>query len=189
MVADNVDRVLAAGAGSNGGIFKAMEDLPGATAFGVDVNQCPQAPGLVMDNVEKKHRRRDREWRSRASSRATSRRSRRSASPEGGMTLTGLEPGRQEVRAALIADYPDVIAKVKAIRDEIVIGRAQDRRPDEARQVEAQRPARWLRSSSKRSASSSATARLVANDHVDLAVERGEDPRRHGRERRRQDRR
>jgi hypothetical protein len=31
--------------GSNGGIFKAMEDLEGATAFGVDVNQCPQAPG------------------------------------------------------------------------------------------------------------------------------------------------
>ena len=54
MVAENADRVLAAGAGSNGGIFKAMEDLPGANAFGVDVNQCLQAPGIVMDNVEKK---------------------------------------------------------------------------------------------------------------------------------------
>ena len=54
MVADNADRVLAAGAGSNGGIFKAMEDLDGATAFGVDVNQCPQAPGMIMDNIEKK---------------------------------------------------------------------------------------------------------------------------------------
>ena len=54
MVADNVDRVLAAGAGSNGGIFKAMEDLEGATAFGVDVNQCPQAPGTIVDNAIKR---------------------------------------------------------------------------------------------------------------------------------------
>ena len=54
MVADGADRILAAGAGSNGGIFKAMQDAPGANAFGVDVNQCPQAPGVVMDNVEKK---------------------------------------------------------------------------------------------------------------------------------------
>ena len=49
-----VDRILAAGAGSNGGIFKAFQDAPDAFAFGVDVNQCPQAPGVVMDNVEKK---------------------------------------------------------------------------------------------------------------------------------------
>ena len=54
MVADGADRVLAAGAGSNGGIFKAMEDARRRAAFGVDVNQCPQAPGAVMDNVEKK---------------------------------------------------------------------------------------------------------------------------------------
>ena len=54
MLADGADRILAAGAGSNGGIFKAMQDSPGAFAFGVDVNQCPQAPGFVMDNVEKK---------------------------------------------------------------------------------------------------------------------------------------
>ena len=54
MLADGADRILAAGAGSNGGIFKAFQDAPGAAAFGVDVNQCPQAPGVVMDNVEKK---------------------------------------------------------------------------------------------------------------------------------------
>ena len=54
MVADGADRILAAGAGSNGGIFKAVQDACGVNAFGVDVNQCPQAPGAVMDNVEKK---------------------------------------------------------------------------------------------------------------------------------------
>src|SRR5271165_5839398 len=54
MVADGADRILAAAAGSNGGIFKAVEDASGVNAFGVDVNQCPQAPGAVMDNIEKK---------------------------------------------------------------------------------------------------------------------------------------
>ena len=45
MLADGADRILAAGAGSNGGIFKAFAGRAGANAFGVDVNQCPQAPG------------------------------------------------------------------------------------------------------------------------------------------------
>ena len=53
LLALNTVRVLAAAAGSYAGIFKAIGDQPGAAAFGVDVNQCPQAPGLVMDNVEK----------------------------------------------------------------------------------------------------------------------------------------
>ena len=41
---------------------------------------------------------------------------------EGGMTLTGLEPGVDN-SGCLIAKYPDVIEKVKAIRDEIVSGK------------------------------------------------------------------
>src|SRR6202012_2936636 len=51
---DGADRILAAGAGSNGGIFKAMQDAPGSDAFGGDGNQCPPAPGLVMDKFGKK---------------------------------------------------------------------------------------------------------------------------------------
>ena len=120
MVADNADRVLAAGAGSNGGIFKAMEDLEGAAAFGVDVNQCPQAPGMIMDNIEKEtdvavelavkgimagtpaadHR----------------------ARPEGGRH--GADRARDDVKDSQckIADYPDALAKVKEIRDQIVSG-------------------------------------------------------------------
>src|ERR1700752_2429537 len=54
MLAAGAHRILAAGAGSNGGIFKAFQVSPDAYAFGVDVNQCPKAPGVVMDNVEKK---------------------------------------------------------------------------------------------------------------------------------------
>jgi basic membrane protein A and related proteins len=120
MVADGADRILAAGAGSNGGIFKAVQDASGVNAFGVDVNQCLQAPGAVMDNVVKKT--------DVAIELAVKGIMTGSQPPiaalglkEGGMSLTSLDP---DVKASkcTIADYPDVIAKVKALRDEIVNG-------------------------------------------------------------------
>jgi len=120
MVADGADRILAAGAGSNGGIFKAVQDASAVNAFGVDVNQCPQAPGAVMDNVEKK---------TDVSVDLAVKGIMAGSQPpiaalglkEGGMSLTALDP---DVKASkcTIADYPDVIAKVKALRDEIVNG-------------------------------------------------------------------
>jgi basic membrane protein A len=120
MIAENADRILAAGAGSNGGIFKAMEDLPGANAFGVDVNQCLQAPGLVMDNVEKK---------TDVSVELAVKGIIAGSQPqiaalglaEGGMALTGLGDNVKESKCT-IADYPDAIAKVKELRDQIVSG-------------------------------------------------------------------
>ena len=121
MVSDNVDRVLAAAAGSNGGIFKAMGDQPGAAAFGVDVNQCPQAPDLVMDNVEK---RTDVVIEKGVVGIFKGDQPQVAALglAEGGMTLTGLEQG-VEKSGCLIAKYPDVIEKVKALRDEIALGK------------------------------------------------------------------
>ena len=120
MVADGADRILAAGSGSNGGIFKAVEDARGVYAFGVDVNQCPQAPGAVMDNVEKKT--------DVAVELAVKGIMAGSAPPiaalglkEGGMSLTALDPDAKDSKCT-IADYPDVIAKVKALRDQIVDG-------------------------------------------------------------------
>jgi basic membrane protein A and related proteins len=120
MLADGVDRLLAAGAGSNGGIFKAVEDAAGAAAFGVDVNQCPQTPGAVMDNVEKKT--------DVAVELAVKGIVAGSQPPiaalglkEGGMSLTALDDNVKDSKCT-IADYPDAIAKVKALRDEIVSG-------------------------------------------------------------------
>ena len=120
MVADGVDRVLAAGAGSNGGIFKAMEDADGAYAFGVDVNQCLQAPGYVMDNLEKKT--------DVAVELAVKGIWEGKQAPitalglkEGGMALTGLGDNVKDSKCT-IADYPDAIAKVKELRDQIVSG-------------------------------------------------------------------
>lgn len=37
------------GAGSNGGIFEAAAEA-GFLSYGVDVNECPTAPGLIVDN-------------------------------------------------------------------------------------------------------------------------------------------
>jgi basic membrane protein A and related proteins len=120
MVADGADRIFAAGAGSNGGIFKAVQDASGAYAFGVDANQCPQAPGAVMDNVEKK---------TDVAVELTVKGILAGSQPpiaalglkEGGMSLTALDPSIQTSKCA-IAEYPDVVAKVKALRDEIVNG-------------------------------------------------------------------
>jgi basic membrane protein A len=120
MVAENTDRVLAAAAGSNGGIFEAMSDLEGALAFGVDVNQCVQAPGLVMDNIEKKTDVAV-ELAVKGIMDGTQQPITALGLAEGGMALTGLGENVAESQCA-IADYPDAIARVKELRDQIVSG-------------------------------------------------------------------
>ncbi len=49
MAATGVDHVLAAAAGGNGGVFEAAKE-EGFFAYGVDVNQCGDAPGTIVDN-------------------------------------------------------------------------------------------------------------------------------------------
>jgi basic membrane protein A len=120
MLADGADRILAAASGSNGGIFQATQDAPGANAFGVDVNQCLQAPGVVMDNVEKKT---DVAVEVGVKGVIAGDQPQISALglKEGAMALTGLADNVKDSKCT-IADYPDVIAKVKALREEIVSG-------------------------------------------------------------------
>jgi basic membrane protein A and related proteins len=121
MFSDDVDRVLAAASGSNGGIFKAAEDFPGAAVFGVDINQCKQSPGQVMDNVEKLT---DVAVATGVKDILSGKREQVAALglAEGGMTLTGLQPDVDK-SGCLIAKYPDVIAKVQALKDEIIAGK------------------------------------------------------------------
>ncbi len=49
LAAQGLDHINAVGAGSNGGIFEAAEE-EGFLSYGTDVNQCPMAPGVVVDN-------------------------------------------------------------------------------------------------------------------------------------------
>lgn len=53
LAAQGVDQMLAAGSGSNGGVFEAARE-EGFLAYGVDVNQCPDEPGVVVDNILKR---------------------------------------------------------------------------------------------------------------------------------------
>jgi basic membrane protein A len=121
MLADGADRVFAAGAGSNGGIFKAVRDAAGAQAIGVDVNQCPLAPGAVMDNVEK-HTDQAIEQSVAGIFHGTQPKMATFGLKEGGLTLTGLRADAAASQCTIVRD-PDVIAKVAALRDEIVVGK------------------------------------------------------------------
>ena len=49
LAAQGPDHIFAVGAGSNGGVFEAAEEA-GFLAYGVDINECPSAPGRIVDN-------------------------------------------------------------------------------------------------------------------------------------------
>lgn len=49
VAAQGADHIFAVGAGSNGGIFEAAAEA-GFLSYGVDVNQCPDAPGHIVDS-------------------------------------------------------------------------------------------------------------------------------------------
>lgn len=120
MLAEDADRVFAAASGSNGGIFKAMKDGSGALAIGVDVNQCPQAPGLVLDNVEK-HTDKAIEGAVAGIFRGDEPKFASFGLKEGGMTLTGLTPDAAHSQCEIVK-YPAVIAKLKELRAGIETG-------------------------------------------------------------------
>lgn len=49
LAAQGVDHIFAVGAGSNGGVFEAAAEQ-GFFSYGVDINECPAAPGQIVDN-------------------------------------------------------------------------------------------------------------------------------------------
>ena len=49
LAAQGADQVFAVGSGSNGGVFEAATEQD-FLAYGVDINECPTAPGHVVDN-------------------------------------------------------------------------------------------------------------------------------------------
>ena len=51
MLGDGVDRILATVAAGNGGIYKRVRGTPAAMAIGLDVNECPSAPGRILDSA------------------------------------------------------------------------------------------------------------------------------------------
>jgi basic membrane protein A len=119
LVAKNADYVMAAAAAGNLGVFDAAKGGQ-FSAFGVDVNQCPDGGGHVVDNVIKEvdvvtadsiGNILDGDSGGLVSY----------GLEEEGVTLTGLQDD-VATSQCLIADHPDVIAQVTSVRDQIVSG-------------------------------------------------------------------
>lgn len=115
-----VDVIAAAASGGNPGVFEAVA-ASGAKAFGVDVNQCALSPGNVIDNVLKNV-----DVAEAAAIKEIF------GGKTGGMKVYGLAEGGVGVNAladdlassgCTVADSPDVVAKVKQTRDDIVAGK------------------------------------------------------------------
>lgn len=113
------DILMAASAGGNSGVFDAAKSS-GLLAFGSDTNQCPQAPGVILDNVLKEvnvvmvtaiEKIVDGDAGGLESY----------GLAEDGVTLTGLQDDVPESGCA-IADHTDVIDQLKKVRDQIVSG-------------------------------------------------------------------
>lgn len=119
LIDQGVDLIQAASSGGNGGTFEAATEN-GVFAFGVTTNQCPEAPGTIVDNnlknidvvivaaVEDIFA-------------GNGGGIKTYGLAEDGVGLTGLQDDVASSEC-LIADYPDVIAKVAEVRDQIVSG-------------------------------------------------------------------
>lgn len=119
IAAAGVDHVFAVGAGSNGGIFEAAAEAD-MQAYGVDVNQCPMAPGhgadgalkavnvLVVKEIGK----------------ILDGKAEKVSSyglAEGGMDLVSLADGAEDSQCTVM-EHPDVLDKVKEVKQQIIDG-------------------------------------------------------------------
>ncbi|MEX3107013.1 MULTISPECIES: BMP family ABC transporter substrate-binding protein [unclassified Streptomyces] len=119
LLSQGYDQLMAAAAAGNYGVFEAAK-AKGAFAYGVDVNQCVSSPGTVVDNVIKRtdiavQKGIDAVLGGKAGTTVSY------GLKEGGISLTGLEAGVATSKC-VIARHPDVLTKVKALRDQIVSG-------------------------------------------------------------------
>ncbi|GAA2879444.1 hypothetical protein GCM10010517_41740 [Streptosporangium fragile] len=114
------DIVAAAASGGNQGVFEAVAAAK-AKSFGVDVNQCPQSPGTIIDNILKHV-----DVAEAAAIKDIA------AGKAGGVKVYGLAEGGVGVTAleddlaasqCTVAASPEVVAKVREVRDDIVSGK------------------------------------------------------------------
>ncbi|MGH4030734.1 BMP family ABC transporter substrate-binding protein [Actinomycetota bacterium Odt1-20B] len=116
------DQVMAAAAGGNTGIFQAAK-AAAFQAYGVDANQCPGSGGVVVDNVLKKTD----VALEKGVAQILGGKGGTTVSyglKEGGMSLTGLEPGLADSQCLIAkAGNADVLKRVQALREDIVAGK------------------------------------------------------------------
>ncbi|MEV7193077.1 BMP family ABC transporter substrate-binding protein [Streptomyces sp. NPDC093510] len=128
LASGGVDQVMAAAAAGNTGVFQAAKAAKAAKgegfqAYGVDANQCLGSPGVVVDNVLKKTD----VAVEKGIGQILDGKGGTTVSyglKEGGMSLTGLEPGLADSKC-LIAEpaNKDVLKRVERLRDDIAAGK------------------------------------------------------------------
>ncbi len=120
MSAGGADQIFAAGAASNLGIFEAAKDKNFFT-YGVDVNQCPLAPGHVVDNLLKRV---DVEAVKAIDSIFSGGKDQVLVFglQEGGIGIVPFALDNPDQSQCEIMKHPDVIAKLKDLQDKIIKG-------------------------------------------------------------------
>jgi basic membrane protein A and related proteins len=117
LTSNGADYIMAAAAAGNTGVFQAAKSA-GAKTFGVDINECPESPGTVVDNVVKHTNVVEVDSIGKILHGKTGQ-VRTYGLAENGMGLTGLDPGAMQSQC-LIAKYPSVIQKVLQLRQAII---------------------------------------------------------------------
>lgn len=127
MFFDNVDTILVAAGASGGGVINAAQGMPGKTVVGADANQCPTAPGSVIDNVEKRP---DRGIVFAVDALLSGHLERQISLglKEGAVTLSTFE-GTADETQCLGSKNADVLARVKALRQDIIDGKVKVKDP------------------------------------------------------------
>lgn len=123
-----VDQVFAVGAASNGGIMEAAAEQ-GFSAYGVDANQCPMAPGFVVDGTIKAV---DKVVETvvgeimdgKSSAEATT----SFGLKEEGMNIVSLTDDAADSQCTVM-ENPEVLEQVKQVRDDIVSGKVEVKDP------------------------------------------------------------
>lgn len=119
MTATGVDHIFAAASGSNGGVFEAAKEQ-GKTGYGVDINQCQDAPGAVGDGTLKLMDTLIPDLIGKIAD-GTAEPVNSYGLKEGGMDIVSLHEGAAE-SGCTVMEHPDVVAKVKETKQQIIDG-------------------------------------------------------------------
>jgi len=120
LAANGADHIFAASAAGNLGIFEAARDTD-IRAFGLDVDQCPAAPGFIVDNLIKRV---DLVIEQVADAILAG-----TAEPmmvfglgSGGLYLNALSDDLGSTSECLIYNHPEVMERIKEVADQIIAG-------------------------------------------------------------------
>lgn len=120
LAAQDLDHIFSVGAGSDVGVFEAAEE-EGFYTYGTDINNCPVAPDVIVDNNLKIV--------DVAAETAIELVLEGEADPftslglaEGGVGVMAIDEDGLEDSECLIADHPDIVEQVREAADEIIAG-------------------------------------------------------------------